>query len=390
MQVTVVDPSAYTPPYDHALCAALVRQGLKVELATSHFLYGPTPQANGYKVNERFYRHSSNRYRERPVARGRMLQKLVEHPRDMSRFVQDISSDGPDIVHFQWLTVQPIDPHFIKQITQPTVLTAHDIVPREPRTGQIKSLRRLYHCFDAIVAHSKHGRGRLISELGVEEDKVHVIPHGVFDYLTKLPEERPIDPAAGELEGRKVVLFFGLLRPYKGIEVLIDAFSQAPSDAVLLIVGMPRMPIGPLHERAKKHGMADRVRFIPRFITDPEIPAYFRRADLVVLPYLQIDQSGVLNTTLAFHKPMIVSDVGGFSEFAREHAAAMLVPPGNDAHLGAAITRLLQDPGARKRLALESERAATGPFSWDAIAEQTRRLYEQLVTQSSNDGNRNP
>ena len=138
-----------------------------------------------------------------------------------------------------------------------------------------------------------------------------------------------MDPAVGDLEGRKVVLCFGLVRPYKGVDLLIEAFAAAPPDAVLLVVGRAMMPIEPLRRRARELGIADRVRFVTRFITDPEIPSYFRRADLVVLPYREIEQSGVLFTALAFGCPLLLSAVGGFSEVGERHGAARLVPAGD-------------------------------------------------------------
>jgi glycosyltransferase involved in cell wall biosynthesis len=120
------------------------------------------------------------------------------------------------------------------------------------------------------------------------------------------------------------------------------------------------------------------VRFVPRFITDPEIPAYFRRADLVVLPYREIDQSGVLFTALAFGRPLLMSSVGGFPEVAA-HGAGELVPPGDAAALHAALERLLGDPAARERLAAGARAAAAGPYAWDEIGRRTLALYESLV-----------
>jgi glycosyltransferase involved in cell wall biosynthesis len=123
----------------------------------------------------------------------------------------------------------------------------------------------------------------------------------------------------------------------------------------------------------------ERVRFVDRFITDPEIPAYFRRADLVVLPYREIDQSGVLYTALAFGKPLVLSAVGGFVEVAEQHGAARLVPPGDEEALAAELGVLLTDESARAELGAAAARAAAGPYSWDAIAERTLALYRQLA-----------
>jgi glycosyltransferase involved in cell wall biosynthesis len=371
VRIQLVDPSAFTPPYDHALAAALARGGADVELVTSRFLYGPVPRGDGYRVSERFYRRTARRGLE---ARGRMAVKLAEHVPDMLRYRRHARE--ADVVHWQWLAVQPVDAWLLPP-KRPRVLTAHDVIPREPRPGQVAATRRLMSRMDAVVAHSEHGAARLRDELGVDPGRVRVIPHGAFDYLTRLGDERPLPDDLAAVEG-PVVLFFGLLRPYKGLDVLLDAFREVRG-AELWVVGMPRMPLGPLEEAARRTGAT--VRFVPRFVTDPEIPAFFRRADLVVLPYREIDQSGVLYTALAFGKPMVLSAVGGFTEVAEEHGAARLVPPGDPAALAAAVGELVADGEARTRLGEAAARAAAGPYSWDRAAERTLALYRELLAE---------
>jgi len=368
VRIQLVDPSAFTPPYDHALAAALARAGADVELVTSHFLYGPVPRGEGYEVSERFYRRTARRGLD---ARGRMALKLAEHVPDMLRYRRHAAE--ADLVHWQWLTVQPLDVWMLPR-GRPRVLTAHDVIPREPRPGQIAATRRLVNRMDAVVVHSQHGAGRLRDELGLEPERIRVVPHGVFDYLTRQEHETPLPPDLAAVEGL-VVLFFGLLRPYKGLDVLLEAFREVEG-AELWIVGMPRMPLEPLREAATRVGAT--VRFVPRFVTDPEIPAYFRRADVVVLPYREIDQSGVLYTALAFGKPMVLSAVGGFGEFAREHGAARLVTAGDAPALAGALTELLGDEGERWRLAEAARQAAAGAYSWDRIAAQTMELYREV------------
>jgi glycosyltransferase involved in cell wall biosynthesis len=132
-------------------------------------------------------------------------------------------------------------------------------------------------------------------------------------------------------------------------------------------------PLRKLADRAK-----GRVRFVTRFVDDAEIPPIFRRADLVVLPYLDAEHSGVLYTGLAFGKPMVLSAVGGFPEVA-EAGAARLVAPGDTTALAAAIEELTKDESARAELAAAATRAAAGPFSWDEAARRTLGLYRELI-----------
>lgn len=363
VRVQIVDPSAFTPPYDRALCAALARAGAQVELVTSRFSYGPVTPAAGYAVRESFYRWAPGA----PGSRVRLAAKLARHVPDMLALRRRAAA--ADVVHFQWLSVQAADVHLLPR-SRPVVLTAHDVLPREPRRGQLDGQRRLYDRVDAVVVHSEHGRARLRDELGVDPAKLHVIPHGAFEHLTCAPREPPLAPELAAVE-KPVVLLFGLMRPYKGIDVALEAW-RGIEQAELWIVGRPRMDIAPLRAAAPPG-----VRWVPRFVVDAELAAYFRRADLVVLPYRQIDQSGVLFTALAFGKPLLLSAVGGFPEVAAT-GAAELVPAGDAAALHGALVRLLADASARARLAAAARAAAAGPYAWDGIARRTLALYTEL------------
>ncbi len=363
VRVHVVDPSAFTPPYDHALCTALASAGASVELHTSRFAYGSVAAPAGYTRRESFYRLAA-RLKD---PRARRALKLIEHVPDMLRYRR--RAREAEIVHFQWLTVQHLDGHLLPR-GRPLVLTAHDILPREPRRGQLDAQRRLYERFDAVIVHSEHGAARLRDELDVEAARVHVIPHGAFTHLAAGP---PLPaPFATELP---VVLCFGLMRPYKGIDLLLEAW-RGLTGAELWIAGMPRMDIAPLQAAAPPG-----VRFVPRFIGDQELGAFFARADLVVLPYRSIDQSGVLFTALAFGKPLLLSDVGGFPEIGA-HGAARIFPAGEERELRQALQALLADPAALAQLAMGSRAAASGPYSWDAIARTTIALYERLLQEA--------
>jgi len=367
MHVQLVDPSAFTPPYDRALAGALARAGVDVDLVTSRFLYGPVPEADGYRVEERFYRRSAARGLKAP---GRRAFKLLEHVGDMRRFRREAAAD---LIHYQWLSVPGLDARLLPDL-RPRVMTAHYILPSYPSRRQVATARRVFGSMDAVIAHSELGARQLQWEAGVDADRIHVIPHGAFDYLTHLPEEKPL-PA--ELEGAEgpVILFFGLLRPYKGLDTLLEAFKSVKG-AELWIVGNPRMDIAPL-QKADDEALG-RVRFVTRFVDDAEVPAIFRRADVVVLPYRDAEHSGVLYTGLAFGKAMVLSAVGGFPEIA-EQGLAHLVSPEHPSALAAALQELVDDEVARAELGEAAKRAAAGPYSWDEVARQTLTLYEELL-----------
>jgi glycosyltransferase involved in cell wall biosynthesis len=366
VRTAVVDPSAYTPAYDHGLCAALARAGASVQLVTSRFAYGDVPAPDGYTVRELFYR----RARGAAGSRARRLSKLVSHPGDM-RALRKLAVDTADIVHFQWLAMPWLDAGLLP--AGPLVLTAHDLLPREPKPGQARAQLRLLQRMSAIVVHSQYGRGQLVSRLGVPADKVHVIHHGAFEHVAAGPRS----PLPGVLQSvtEPVVLFFGLVRPYKGVDTLLDAW-RGVTGAELWVVGRPMIDIAPLRSAA-----TGSVRFVDRYVPEHEVQAYFRRADVIVLPYERterFDQSGVLATALAFGKPVVLTDIGGFPEVAAT-GAGRLVPAGDADALREALQWLIDDPAARVRLGEAAIAAARGPYSWQSAARRTLDLYRSLL-----------
>ena len=322
----------------------------------------------GYRVRHHFYGAATGRAGGAP----RRAAKLLQHVPDMLRY-RRLAREA-DVVHFQWLPVQHVDRRLMPR-SRPLVLTAHDVLPREPHVGQVAAQRRLYARVDAVVVHSREGARRLTEDVGVEPERIHVIPHGAFDYLADETGHDVLPPElAATPPDRPVVLCFGLMRPYKGLDVLVEAWRGVDADAELWIVGHPRMDISGLVA-----GAPAGVRFVPRYLADDQVRALFRRADLAVLPYREADQSGVLSTALAFGVPVLATAVGGFPEVA-ELGAARLVAPGDAGELRAALSELLADPSERERLGTAGRAAAAGPLSWDQIAARHLELYGRLVS----------
>ncbi len=384
VRAIVADPSAYTRPYDHALCTALARAGASVQLVTSRFAYGEVPAPDGYAIRELFYRRAQGA----AGSRRRRLSKVVSHAGDMRALRRLAAGAGPgpgagagaaaaaaagaaDVVHFQWLAMPWLDIGLLPD--SPLVLTAHDLLPREPKPGQARVQLRLLQRVDAVVVHSQYGRGQLVSRLNLPEDKVHVIHHGAFEHVAAAvpsPLPSPLDQV-----DEPVVLFFGLVRPYKGVDTLLRAW-RGVSGAELWVVGRPMIEMGQLRSAATPS-----VRFVDRYVPEHEVQAYFRRADVIVLPYERterFDQSGVLATALAFGKPVVLTDIGGFPEVATT-GAGRLVPAGDADALRDALQWLIDDPAARARLGQAAHDAARGPYSWESAARQTLGLYRSLL-----------
>jgi glycosyltransferase involved in cell wall biosynthesis len=218
-----------------------------------------------------------------------------------------------------------------------------------------------------------HGRTALVDQLGVEPAHVHVIPHGALTAYRDVEPTPPDVPADVPL-----VAMLGLLRPYKGLDLLLDAWPAvraAIPDAHLLVAGRVLGDPGGAARLERMAGEDSGVISDLRFTPTEEFVGAMLRADVVVLPYRRIDQSGVLFAALALGRPLVATRVGGFAEVVEQHGAGVVVPPDDPAALAEALIAVLRDPMRRAAMAAASRAAADGPFSWDAIAAATERVY---------------
>jgi glycosyltransferase involved in cell wall biosynthesis len=351
MRVLLADPPAFTPPYDHALAAALAKAGAEVELVTSPFRFGEAPAPDGYRRSELFYPLSSRLFRR---SRLRIPLKLVEHPLGIAR----LARRPADVVHLQWLAAPELDDRLLR-LRAPAVFTAHDLLPR--RTAAKRDLwRRLLGRFERVVVHSERGRDTL-AELGVPPERLRVIPHPVFRS----------DPPRRD-DGH-TLLALGIIRPYKGLADAIEAAKRVDG-ARLLVAGDPLEPVDPYREQA-----GDRAEWRLGYLSDAEVDRALGEATVALFPYRpEIDQSGALLRALGAAVPVIVYDVGGLAEPVRRFSAGRVVPPGDVDALAGAVRELLTDDAALAE-AREGARRARDELSWDAAALAHLELYRELL-----------
>jgi glycosyltransferase involved in cell wall biosynthesis len=352
VRVLLADPPAFTPPYDHELAAALARAGADVELVTSRFRFGGAPEPVGYRRRELFYPVSSRIFGRSAL---RLPLKVAEHPVGLA----SLRRIQADVLHVQWLPAPELDallfrPHL------PSVFTAHDLLPR--RTAQQTGRwRKIFARFDRIVVHSENGRETLAG-LGVERERLRVIPHPVF---RSEPQRRD--------DGR-TVLAFGMIRPYKGLGDAIRAVREA-GDARLVVAGDPLEPIEPYRAAANGLEVDWRLGYLPQ----ADIDRAFGEATVAVFPYRpELDQSGALLRALGAGVPAVAYDVGGIAEPVRRFGAGRVVAAGDVAGLAEAVHELLSDRAALEQ-ARDGARHAREELTWDAAAEAHLAVYEEIT-----------
>ncbi len=344
----LADPPAFTPAYDHELAAALASLGADVELVTSRFRFGETPEPVGYRRSVPFYPLSGRLFRRSPL---RLPLKVAEHiPATAALLLR-----RPDVLHLQWLAAPELD-RLLLRPRVPTVFTAHDLLPR--RTARRRNLwRQLLSRFDRVVVHSDRGRDAL-AELGVD---AHVIAHPVF----------PSDPPRAD-DGR-TLLCLGMIRPYKGLGDAIEAAKQI-GGVRLLVAGDPLEPVNGYRARA---GPLAEWRL--GYLSLRELERALGEATIALFPYRpELDQSGALLQALGAGVPAVAYDVGGIAEPVARFGAGRVVPAGDVEALAAAARELLEDPDALEA-ARAGARLARETLTWDAAAEAHFELYRQLV-----------
>jgi D-inositol-3-phosphate glycosyltransferase len=175
-----------------------------------------------------------------------------------------------------------------------------------------------------------------------------------------------------------VVLFFGLVRAYKGLDVLLQsvALARAQVPLTLVVAGEFYQDRAPYDALVAALGLGDAVRIHDRYVPNEDVEAYFRAADLVVLPYTSATQSGIAQIALSFERPVVVTRVGGLPEAVREGETGFVVPPGDPQALAQVLVEFFTtDAAARMAPAL---RGAAGAFSWPAMAAAVHRVGAAL------------
>src|SRR5918992_1435090 len=371
MRIALLDPPSYSPAYDHHLAAALAERGHEVALFTSPFAFGAAPQPVGYERRELFLPLSGKLLRGRPRSRLRFLLKGIEYFPSVRRLRRAVSAFRPDVVHVQWLPMPRYDLRWVERLRRdrPVLFTAHNVFPHEGE-ADVERRRELYEAFDRVVVHTRKGAEE-VERFGIPPDRIVRIPHGTFD----APPAAAITPPSG-----RTLLFYGLIRRYKGLDVLIRALPEI-ADARLVVAGDPLDPVGPLKALARELGVEDRIDWRLGYHPTEEVAKLMREATLAVFPYRSGESaSGTLATALGHRRPVVVTDVLG--EAVEEYGAGLVVPREAPAALAAAIRRLLEDP-AELEQAYEGTAAARRGLSWDAIAEAHERLYSDLLARVS-------
>ena len=256
----------------------------------------------------------------------------------------------------------------------------HNILPLDTGDRYRKRYERVYHAADALICHTSRTRKQLIEEFQIDPRRIWVVPHGpMFHDFARpgIPEARR---ALGYSPDDCVVVWQGILSPYKGLEFLLDTWQLvqgARPDARLHIAGSGEARyLAELRDKMRALGLERTVRLDFRFVPAQELPVIFQAADILVYPYRAITQSGALLTGLTFGKAIVATDLPPFRETLEADKAGLLVPYGDVQAFAGALICLAENPSERRRMAAK---AAALAISWSDIAAQTENCYRTVT-----------
>jgi D-inositol-3-phosphate glycosyltransferase len=253
-----------------------------------------------------------------------------------------------------------------------TLFLCHNIVPHERRWGDAALTKYALRSADYFLVQSQEVEQDLLRM--VPDARYVVSPHPVYE-LFGAPLPKGDSRNRLGISAKNVLLFFGYIRRYKGLGVLIEAMKYCENDVLLLVVGEFYEDESLYRQKVKKMGLESCIRFVSEYVPQEDVAAYFSAADVVVLPYLSATQSGIAQVAYNFDKPVIATDVGGLGDVVRNNVTGYLVPS-NDPHaLAQSIQRFFEEQR-------EAEFAANvhqekRKYSWEAMASAIENLVAQ-------------
>lgn len=382
LKIALVDPSLFTVPYDAKLAEALRDLGHEVNVYGEARGLGDEP-AELTGLRPLFYPELLNLGARGWPRQALRVLKGALHWRAMRRLIEDLAKSGPDVIHFQWLPLPIIDRRFLPALRRlaPVVLTVHDSRPFNGSAWRLQKIGAtgIMRETDGVIVHTEEARDRLVS-YGVPAGRQARIPHGLLNDVASVAVPVP------QASDRVRFLLFGKLKPYKGADLLIEAFRLLPPDmrerAEVQIVGKPYMDVGPLVQTARD--LAPGVRLDFRFVPDDEMNEMLGLADVIVFPYREIDISGVLMAALRYGRPIIASKIGGFAELLVDGRHGVLVPPNDAPAIAAAMERLCASPGERAAMGAAVAKLGAAIPDWADIARATADFYRLVLADRQN------
>jgi glycosyltransferase involved in cell wall biosynthesis len=376
-------------PYAFGLATALIAKSVVLDLVANDELDLPEFRD---KPNVNFLNLRGD---QRPnVSKARKLVRVLLYYLKLIRYA---ARSKPKIFHILWnnkfeafdRTVLIL---FYMSLGKKIVLTVHNVnAGKRDSTDTLLNrltLRVQYRLADHLFVHTEAMKSELMSSFGVQARRISVIPFGINNAVPNTAlSPREARQRLSIRESERVILFFGHITPYKGLEYLVEAFNLLVRDDNnyrLIITGRPKNCESywkPIQESIQKHVQSGKVLLRADHIPDDEIELYFKAADALALPYKHVYQSGVLFLAYSFGLPVLAADVGNLKDEVLEGETGFIFKPDDPFDLAQTITRYYAS-GLFANLSSQRTKIhnfAIHQHSWELVAETTTNVYSGLL-----------
>ena len=294
---------------------------------------------------------------------------------------------GHQLAHFHFFHVGPLELFNValaRLLGLRVVITAHDVEAFSDSVTVPLFVPWVYHAAHRLIAHSQVARQELIQKLGINADKIDVVLHG--NYLASVPSgiSRAMARAHfGLADDQRVLVFFGQIKDVKGLEVLLEGFALArehdPSLHLLIGGRVWKTDFSKYQQVIDRLALAPHCTLHIHYIPDAEVPYFYRCADLVVLPYLRIYQSGVVLLAMSYGSPVLVSDINGMLEAVDDERTGFVFRQRDPHHLARRLREIFAVPGHAAQIAQAGLAQVTHYNDWSRLGEQSLACYQRAL-----------
>jgi len=381
MKVVIIDQiSKVNYKYTFSLCNQLVNNDVDLILINDQ-----KKDMNECKIDYKQWFNSTED--------SNKISKGINYISAWRKVISLIKEKKIDILHVQWFLLSPIDYYFIskaKKLGIKILVTIHDILPFNTKFYDYKYHKKIYQIADSIIVQGEVNKTKLLNlfpDIENLQSKTVYIPHGNFvDYV----EEVKKNDARKYLnlpENKVILLFFGQIKKVKGLDVLIKAMKQVcdkRKDVLLVIAGKVWDDNFEVYDKLiNENGLTDFIRGDIKYIADEDVKYYFGSSDVVILPYKNVYQSGVVQLAYSYKKPVIATNVGAFKEVVENEISGLLVPPDNVECLSNAILSMINDKEKLDKYGVNGYKIINDKFGWPEIASKVYNIYSLLINKSN-------
>jgi glycosyltransferase involved in cell wall biosynthesis len=360
------------------LCDALARQGVDFVLLTTRDFELARQCAHFRCERALFSHHRFNSKVGKGIVYGISLLILLFY----------ILKLKPRVLHLQESRIPSLEKRLLQYFRKrgiKIVFNAHDIANTDSgAVAATAGLQELYGLFDHVVAHTEQNKKTIAEAFQVDARRISMLPVGEYALLTNgYLDQNVARKALGISSERQIMLFFGYIRQYKGLRLLLEALArvrQSLPNIFLIIAGEAKEDFSAYREHIDANNLGNIVHTDIQYIPLDQMATYFGAADVVVLPYLRVFQSGLVRLAYAYQKPVIATRVGDLPMVVEHGKTGYLIPPDSVEGLVEAIklafgdSKLLHEMGKYARLRTGEK------FSWEQFARELGKIYGQVVT----------